>query len=192
MTQIQEPAVQAAGKPKKPWYKKWWIWVIAVVVIAGLANLGGDKDEKPTADPKPAATSDAPKETEQAEAPEPSAEPEPEVTEEAPEPEPEPEVPTEFKSALKKAENYSDMMHMSKAGLYDQLTSEYGEKFSPEAGQYAIDNINADWNLNALKKAESYQEMMSMSPSAIHDQLTSEHGEKFTKEQADYAIANLK
>ena len=65
-------------------------------------------------------------------------------------------IPTEYKSALKKAESYSNIMHMSKAGIYNQLTSEYGEKFSPEAAQYAIDNINADWNANALAKAEDY------------------------------------
>ena len=61
-------------------------------------------------------------------------------------------IPTEYKSALKKAESYSNMMHMSKQGIYDQLTSEYGEKFSPEAAQYAIDNMQADWNANALEK----------------------------------------
>lgn len=82
-------------------------------------------------------------------------------------------------------------MHMSKQGVYDQLTSEYGEQFSPEAAQYAIDNVKADWNANALEKAKSYQDTMSMSPSAIRDQLTSEYGEKFTEEEADYAIANL-
>ena len=32
---------------------------------------------------------------------------------------------------------------MSKAGIYDQLTSEYGEKFTAEAAQYAIDNLQA-------------------------------------------------
>ena len=101
-------------------------------------------------------------------------------------------IPTEYKSALKKAETYSDMMHMSKQGIYDQLVSEYGEQFSEEAAQYAIDNIEADWKENALKKAESYQETMNMSPSAIHDQLTSEYGEQFTVEEADYAIENLK
>lgn len=102
------------------------------------------------------------------------------------------DVPSEYKSALSKAKIYSDTMHMSKAGIYDQLTSEYGEKFSAEAAQYAVDNVNADWNKNALEKAKTYQDMMSMSPAAIHDQLTSEYGEKFTKEEADYAIANLK
>jgi hypothetical protein len=45
------------------------------------------------------------------------------------------------------------MMHMSKQGLYDQLTSEYGEQFSADAAQYAIDNVQADWKQNALEKA---------------------------------------
>ena len=106
----------------------------------------------------------------------------------------EPETPAvspEFKSALTKATSYSELMHMSKAGLYDQLTSEYGERFSPEAAQYAVDNVKADWNANALAKAKSYQETMSMSPEAIRDQLTSEYGEKFTAEQADYAVTHL-
>ncbi len=34
------------------------------------------------------------------------------------------------------------MMHMSKQRIYDQLTSEYGEKFDAEATQYAIDNLD--------------------------------------------------
>ena len=100
-------------------------------------------------------------------------------------------VPREYKSALNKAESYSNTMHMSKAGIYDQLTSEYGEKFSAEAAQYAIDNLNADYNANALAKAKSYQEQMSMSPEAIRDQLTSDAGEKFTPEEANYAIQHL-
>ena len=106
-------------------------------------------------------------------------------------PETEINVPTEYKSALKKAESYSNMMHMSKAGIYNQLTSEYGEKFSPEAAQYAVDNLNADWNANALAKAEDYSNTMHMSKAGVYDQLISEYGEKFTQEEADYAIANL-
>ncbi|MGO3147911.1 MAG: Ltp family lipoprotein [Leucobacter sp.] len=100
-------------------------------------------------------------------------------------------VPAEHASALKKADSYANMMYMSKAGLYDQLTSEYGEKFSPEAAQYAVDNIDADWNANALEKARSYQDSMAMSPEAIREQLVSEYGEQFTEEEADYAIAHL-
>ena len=82
-------------------------------------------------------------------------------------------------------------MHMSKQGIYDQLTSEYGEQFSKEAAQYAVEHLKADWNANALAKAKDYQSQMSMSPDAIRDQLTSEYGEKFTQQEADYAIAHL-
>lgn len=53
-------------------------------------------------------------------------------------------------------------MHMSKQGIYDQLTSDAGEKFPEDAAQYAI-----------------------------YDQLTSSYGEKFTQEEAQYAIDHL-
>lgn len=150
------------------------IWKIVLVVIAVLLVLGaiGSMGGKQPATSEPTGSTAQPAPAE-------------------PEPEPEPDVPTEYKSALRKAESYSEMMHMSKQGIYDQLTSEYGEKFSPEAAQYAIDNLQADYNANALAKAQSYQDDMNMSPEAIRDQLTSEYGEKFTQEEADYAVANL-
>lgn len=97
----------------------------------------------------------------------------------------------EYKNALAKAETYSEMMHMSKQGIYDQLVSEYGEDFPEDAAQYAIDNLDADYKENALEKAKSYQETMHMSKSAIYDQLISDYGEKFTKDEAQYAIDNL-
>ncbi|MCB2309040.1 Ltp family lipoprotein [Clostridium estertheticum] len=103
-----------------------------------------------------------------------------------------PTVPTEYISALAKAETYGDTMNMSKSGIYDQLTSESGEKFSKEAAQYAIDNVKTDWKKNALKKAQTYQKDMSMSPSAVYDQLISASGEKFTAAEAQYAKDNLK
>ena len=103
----------------------------------------------------------------------------------------EPAVPAEYKSALAKAKQYSDTMHMSKQGIYDQLVSDYGEKFKPEAARYAVDNLKTDYNANALAKAKDYQKTMNMSPSAIHDQLTSASGEKFTQAEADYAIQHL-
>ncbi|WP_201779956.1 Ltp family lipoprotein [Lentzea aerocolonigenes] len=102
-----------------------------------------------------------------------------------------PAVPIEHKSALKQAESYANLMHMSKRGVYDQLTSEHGEKFSAAAAQYAVDNVKVDWNAQALASAKSYQNNMHMSPAAIHDQLTSEYGEKFTQAEADYALAHL-
>ncbi len=100
-------------------------------------------------------------------------------------------VPSEYKSALLKAALYSETMHMSKAAIYEQLTSEYGEKFPADAAQYAIDNLVANYEINAIKKAEMYSDTMFMSKAAIYDQLISEYGEKFTKEEAQYAIDHL-
>lgn len=96
---------------------------------------------------------------------------------------------TEEKNALKKAETYSNSLHMSKQGIYNQLTSSI-EGFTKEAAQYAIDNIEADWNKNALEKAKSYQTSMSMSSKAIYNQLVSSV-EEFTKSEAQYAIDHL-
>lgn len=99
-------------------------------------------------------------------------------------------IPEEYKSALKKAQTYSNIMHMSKAGLYNQLTSEYGEQFTEEAAQYAIDNVDADWSANALAKAKDY-DGMHMSKAGLFNQLTSEYGEQFTAEEAQYAVDNV-
>ena len=101
------------------------------------------------------------------------------------------DVPREYKNALAKAETYFKLMNMSKQGIYDQLTSEYGEKFPAEAAQYAVDNLQVDYKEAALKKAKSYAETMNMSNDGIYDQLVSEYGEQFTPEEAQYAIDNL-
>lgn len=100
-----------------------------------------------------------------------------------------PSVPKEYTSALRSAQTYSDSFYMSKKAIYKQLTSAY-DKFSPEAAQYAVDNVKADWNKNALASAETYQSDFAMSPEAIRDQLTSAY-DGFTEEEANYAISNL-
>lgn len=99
------------------------------------------------------------------------------------------EPTTEEKNALKKAESYSKNLHMSKQGIYNQLTSSI-EGFTKEAAQYAIDNIDADWNTNALEKAKSYQKNLNMSKQGVYNQLTSSV-EGFTNDEAQYAIDHL-
>lgn len=101
-------------------------------------------------------------------------------------------IPIEFKSAVMKAEFYANDVHMSKLGVYNQLISEYGEKFSEEAATYAIEHITVDWKENALKKAEDYLSNMHFSQEGVYDQLVSEHGERFTEEEARYAADNVK
>lgn len=161
---------QYTMKEKKPFYKKVWFWILAVIVIAIFANMGkgSEKDNSKTA----TTTQESAKTEEKKE-------------------EKKPDVPKEYESALKKAESYSETMYMSKKGIYNQLTSEAGEKFSKEAAQYAVDNLKADYKKNALEKAKSYQDTMDMSPAAIKDQLTSSAGEQFTEEEAQYAVDNL-
>ncbi|MEK3824412.1 Ltp family lipoprotein [Paenibacillus sp. FSL K6-1558] len=178
---------------KKPIYKKWWFWLGIIVVIGLIGNMG-DKEAKPNAtasevaaQPKAETAS-----TEQTAAEEQKAKDEAKAAELAKKEAEANKVPREHKAALEKAITYAEVMHMSKAGVYDQLTSDYGENFPKEAAQYAIDNIDFDWKEAALKKAQTYAESMSMSDSAIYDQLVSEYGEKFTKEEAKYAVANLK
>ena len=50
-------------------------------------------------------------------------------------------IPKEYQSALKKADTYANKMNLSKKGLYEQLTSDAGEKFTEEEAQYAINNL---------------------------------------------------
>lgn len=161
-------------KLKKPFYKKWWFWVIVAFIILGSLGSGEDGSSSAAME-KPVVTQTVQKET--------NTVAQIEQMEEA--------VPTEYKNALKKAKNYSDFMYMSKAAIYDQLTSEYGEQFPTDAAQYAMDNLQVDYKYNALKKAESYSETMYMSKAGIYDQLISEYGEQFTEEEAQYAVDNL-
>lgn len=173
-----------SGEAKKPIYKRVWFWILVVVILAAIGAAAGGSGGKDGDGADPAgqnqisadASADGSKGSSEASESQSQAEP---------------EVPREYQSALAKAESYSELMHMSKQGIYDQLVSEYGDQFTPEAAQYAIDNLDADYKANALEKARSYQDTMDMSPAAIHDQLTSEYGEKFTEEEADYAIENL-
>ena len=44
------PPDAAPPRPKKPWFKRWWVWVLGVVVLAGAANaLGGGGAQAPAA-----------------------------------------------------------------------------------------------------------------------------------------------
>lgn len=191
---------------KKPLYKKWWFWVIVVCLVGAIgSSLSGGSDADKSADPSTAQTEPhAPVQNQETvETPKPhpvESTPESDPVETMPEAEGqngnasdgtnEP-VSKEYQNALAKAKSYSDMMNMSKQGIYDQLVSEYGENFPPDAAQYAIDHLEADYKANALAKAKTYYEEMSMSKAAVRDQLISEYGEQFTEEEADYAIEHL-
>ena len=94
------------------------------------------------------------------------------------------DVPREHQNALRSADNYLSFTAFSQTGLYDQLLF---EEYSPEAAQYAVDNVGADWNEQAVKSAENYLDFTSFSPSGLYDQLVYEG---FTPEQAQYGVDN--
>ncbi|MBT1162305.1 Ltp family lipoprotein [Bifidobacterium sp. SO1] len=186
---VQQPPVhsqQSTQKPgKKPIWKRLWFWIVAVIVVIAIsASMNGNSGNGSQSGTPQSSTG----QSQQSDSAKSDTVDQPDDTSKQEE---ETKVPTEYKSALKQADTYANVMHMSKQGVYDQLVSEYGGKFSAEAAQYAIDNVKADWNANALAKAKSYQNDMAMSPEAIRDQLTSEYGEKFTADEANYAIDHL-
>ena len=127
----EENEAAAQGAARKPFYKKWWFWLIVVLVVLAAASAGaaGQDQEKPVSgqgeassisesgegSPAVDSASDDLGDT----VPDEASGDDASVDQ---------SIPTEYKSALKKAQIYSDTMHMSKAGLYDQLTSEYGEQ----------------------------------------------------------------
>ena len=97
---------------KKPFYKRIWFWlVIVILLLIGFGSASTSNNSKESTTTNSSQTSSK-----------------------------KAKVPVTYTSALHKAQSYSDDMHMSKQGIYDQLTSEYGEKFKPKAAQYAIDH----------------------------------------------------
>ncbi|HCU79038.1 MAG TPA: hypothetical protein DGU37_11170, partial [Microbacterium sp.] len=95
-------------------------------------------------------------------------------------------------NAIRSARSYLDFTAFSRAGLFEQLTSEYGEGFEAADAEFAIAHLEqnglVDWNAEAAESAQSYLDFTSFSRQGLYDQLTSEYGEQFTPEQAEYAL----
>lgn len=93
----------------------------------------------------------------------------------------------------KTAISYLYTGHMSKQGLYDQLTSEYGSQMTVDEANNAINRIDAlvNWNNLAILSAKSYRETGNLTGQALIDQLTSEYGSRFTPEQAQYGVLHI-
>ena len=113
---------------KKPLYKKLWFWIVvvfAVFIVGGV--FGGDSDDTSSGSSSSSKTEQTSKSSSSSTSEKSSSTSESSSSE---------SVSAEFRSALRAAQTYSDTMHMSKKGLYDQLTSEDGEKFPADAAQY--------------------------------------------------------
>jgi host cell surface-exposed lipoprotein len=78
------------------------------------------------------------------------------------------------------------MSGFSRRGLIDQLSSEYGNKFSIGDATVVVDSLNSDWSEQAARSAAAYLKMSGFSCRGLIEQLSSEHGNKYTVEQATY------
>lgn len=93
------------------------------------------------------------------------------------------QVPSDYDRALDRAESYLDITAFSRSGLADQLAY---EGYGPEAAEYAVANVGADWNEQAARSAEAYLGFTSFSRQGLVDQLLYEG---FTPEQAEYGVS---
>ena len=215
------------SKNKKPMYKRAWLGALAIVIVAGTVGCSDVDNSKEVNGGNVESVQEASQNNS-----------ENTIAENKSEDKIDNNVPMEYRSVMEKAKFYSDVLNMSKArmyeeltagcgftaeeaqyavdnvkvdwkenalktaktyedesiskaAMYDNLTSEYADMFTEEEAQYAVDNIEVDWKENALKDAEIYHQYMSMSPGEIYDQLTSEFGGQYTPEEAQYAIDNL-
>lgn len=76
-------------------------------------------------------------------------------------------------------------MGFSKEGLRKQLAY---DGFENESIDYAVENVDADWNEEALEKAEQYMDLMGFSKEGMRDQL---EYDGFKDSEIEYAINKL-
>ena len=100
-----------------------------------------------------------------------------------------------IENAYRQAKMYLQTMPFSKKGLIDQLSSNFGGKFTVEQAKAAVnmleDNKEVNWKKQAVKAGKQYLDMMGMSRQGLIDQLSSDYGSKFTVKQATYAADKL-
>jgi hypothetical protein len=90
------------------------------------------------------------------------------------------------RNAVRSASAYLKLSGFSRQGLIDQLSSEYGDRFSVGDATVAVDSLEINWRAQAARSATSYLKMSGFSCKGLIDQLSSEHGDKYSVEQATY------
>jgi hypothetical protein len=143
---------------------------VMLSLVACSAMLSGT-DSGTAAEPTAAPAASAPAE------PAKDAETEAEI---APEAEAAPSITRSQENALRAAGNYLDFAAFSRSGLIEQLEFEGYDKAD---ANWAVDELDVDWNEQAAKSAETYLEFSAFSRSGLIDQL---EFEGYTTAQATY------
>lgn len=156
--------------PKMGWKGKAVLAFVGLVIIGSI--FGGD-DEPGTANPSTTPVQAAGLE-------ENLAEPVTTLEESAP------RLSGPQENARRSAQDYLAFKAFSRAGLIEQLSSEYGSSFDVSDATAAVDSLNVDWNEQAARSAEEYLGFKGFSCNGLIEQLSSEYGSQFTAEQATY------
>jgi hypothetical protein len=116
-------------------------------------------------------------------APPTTTQPAPTTATTTPPPPPSPPVSAGQENALRTAADYLDFLSFSRTGLIEQL--EY-EGYSTADATWAVDQLGADWNVQAARKAREYLDFTAFSRQGLIDQLLYEG---FTPSEAEYGVA---
>ena len=168
------------AKNKKPIFKRWWFWVIVLLLLGSVGNVGNETDRSNAETSGTQIESTAPSVDHKIEST-PIADTQPVDTIPA---ETEVQMTTEQKNALRSAKSYLAFTAFSYEGLINQLEF---EQYTHEDAVFAADNCGADWYEQALKSADSYLDYTAFSYKGLINQL---EFEKYTTEQATYAADN--
>ena len=87
-------------------------------------------------------------------------------------------------NAQRSARQYLRMSGFSRAGLIEQLSSEYGEGYSVSDATVAVDSLDVNWNEQAERSARQYLNMMGFSCSGLVEQLSSSAGDRYSPSEA--------
>lgn len=97
--------------------------------------------------------------------------------------------------AYEMAKSMLTMVHFSRQGMLDYLSSEAGGKFTEETAEAAVkmleDKGEVDWFAEAEKAALDYKDMMLVTKEEVLEQLSSESGDQFTLEEAEAAVEKV-
>jgi len=210
-------APEAPGKPNRPWYKKKRVLIPgSTLLLVGLISAMSDDGKEPTVATEhtvaaPATTTEkkvdqaAEDAADAAEAENAAAEAEKKAADDAAKKAAEDAAAAAAaaaeaakgtvsqQNAYGSAKSYLSFKGFSRAGLIEQLSSEYGEGFPAADAEFAVARLEAeggvDWNAEAAESAKSYLEFKSFSRQGLLEQLSSPYGEQFTPEQAEYGVS---
>ena len=165
---------KSRNSSKKPIYKRWWFWIIVVVLALSVIGSGSNASDESIPseaimqETVSAAEKNEPIETQKATS-----------------------VPVILSSAtlgeqnaLKSAKSYLSFSSFSYSGLIDQLEF---EGYTTAEATYAANNCGADWNEQALLSAKSYLKLTAFSYTGLIEQL---EFEGFTDFEATYGAMN--